>query len=74
MRRAKGDLVSGIFLAESIETGSLFTAVVYLGWKLPLLGRIFDWAARTFLPRRLEALKRHIADEGRNLKRFLEVV
>ena len=63
MRRAKGELVSGIFLAEPIEAGSLFTAVVYFGWSVPLLGRIFDWAVRTFLPHRLEALRRHMAEE-----------
>jgi len=65
--------VGGIFLAEPIETGSLFTAVVYFGWSVPLLGRVFDWVARTFLPHRLEALKRHMAEEGQNLKRLLEI-
>jgi len=72
MRRAKGELVSGIFLAEPIEAGSLFTAVVYFGWSVPLLGRIFDWAVRTFLSHWLEALRRHMAEEGQSLKRILE--
>jgi len=56
-----------------MAAGSLFTAVVYFGWRIPLLGRVFDWAVRTFLPHRLEAIRRHMAEEGRNLKRLLEI-
>jgi len=65
--------VGGIFLAEPMAAGSLFTAVVYFGWRVPLLGRVFDWAVRTFLSRRIEALRRHMAEEGQNLKRLLEI-
>jgi len=46
--------------------------VVYFVWRAPLLGRVLDWTARTFLPHRLEALKRHVAEEGQSLKQILE--
>jgi len=60
--------VGGIFLAEPIEAGSLLTAVVYFAWRVPLLGRVFDWVVQTFLPHRLEVVKRHMAEEGRKEK------
>jgi hypothetical protein len=62
----------GIFIIESRETGTLFTAELHMGTKIPLLGKLVDKIMQMFLSRHLEGLQQHMAEEGQNLKRILE--
>ena len=62
----------GIFIIEPRETGTLFTAELHMGTKIPLLGKLVDRIMRMFLSRHLEGLQQHMAEEGQNLKRILE--
>ena len=62
----------GIFIIEPRETGTMFTAELHMGTKIPLLGKLVDRIMRMFLSRHLEGLQQHMAEEGQNLKRILE--
>ena len=62
----------GIFIIEPRETGTLFTAEMHMGNKLPLLCNLVDGIMRMFFSRHLEGLRQHMAEEGQNLKRILE--
>jgi len=62
----------GIFIIEPRETGTLFTAEMHMGTKIPLLSKVVDGIMRMFLLRHLEGLKQHMAEEGQNLKKILE--
>ena len=62
----------GAFLIKSHGTRVLFTAELYFGWRIPLLGRLLDMGVHVFLKRRLEAMRQHMKEEGQNLKEFLE--
>ena len=64
--------MAGAFIVEPRGANSLFTAETYVGTKAPLLGKLFDKLMWTFLGSRLKAGKRHMAEEGQNLKSILE--
>lgn len=64
--------VGGAFLFKPHEVGSLFTAHVYIGHKIPLFGWMFDKFIQKFGGALLKAVKQHMAEEGQNLKRLLE--
>ena len=49
-----------------------FVADVTLGLETPLLGWIIDWVMQKLMSSRLEAMKQHMAEEGKNLKQWLE--
>lgn len=53
----------GSFIMEGSGKGCLFTAILYFRF-----GRIFS----KFLRARVEAIKKHMREEGENLKRILE--
>jgi hypothetical protein len=62
----------GIFIIEPRETGTLFTAELHMGTRIPLLGKLVDRTMWMFLSLHLEGLQQHMAEEGQNLKRILE--
>ena len=49
-----------------------FTAEICFGTETPVLGNLLDRIVHAFMGRRLEALKQHMVEEGRNLKLILE--
>ncbi len=57
-----------IYIMEPKGDKTLLTTEMHMGTKIPLLGRIVD----KIIKGRAEALKRHLAEEGQNLKRILE--
>ncbi len=65
-------MVSGTFTIEPRDTSVLFTAEICFGANPPVLGTLLDKILRTFMGHRLKALKQHMVEEGRNLKRILE--
>lgn len=62
----------GAFMLEPEGTGTRFTAQLELGWSVPLLGWLLDLVLRRVLATRIAALRLHVREEGRNLKRILE--
>jgi hypothetical protein len=62
----------GAFIMEPHGVNSVFIQNVYLGRKVPLLGVVVDMFIKIFLGRLNEDYKRHIAEEGQNLKRIME--
>jgi hypothetical protein len=65
-------IVRGAFTMEPRHSSVLFTAETYFGTKILLLGELLDRILHIFMDRRLRALKQHMVEEGRNLKRILE--
>ena len=65
-------VVKGAFIVEERGSSVLFTAEICFGTKAPLLGRLLDKVLHIFIGRRLKALKQHMVEEGRNLKKILE--
>jgi hypothetical protein len=70
--RYSGRGFRGEFLLESVKEGTLFTAELEFGLRLPLVGRLLDLVFRRALAGRLSALQVHMREEGANLKRLLE--
>jgi len=64
--------LKGRFEITKSETGSIFTAVIYVGVTTPVIGNLTDWVLGAFLEGRLEDLAKHQAEEGENLKEILE--
>ena len=64
--------IRGAFEIKPKENSLLFIAEICIGSKFPVLGWIFDKIMHHLLSDRLEALKKHMAEEGENLKRLLE--
>lgn len=65
-------LGEGGFATEPLEGGVVFIADLRMGTRLPVLGALADGVLARLFRRRIEALRRHMAEEGRNLKRLLE--
>ena len=63
---------SGAFEAEPIGDKVRFTAELEFGSRIPVIGLFFDWMFGRVFHQRLEAMKRHMVEEGRNLKVILE--
>lgn len=62
----------GEFRVRPADGGSEFTAVIEMGGGLPVLGRLLDGLLHLMLRSRIEALRRHQAEEGANLTALLE--
>ena len=62
----------GAFKVEPKGDRVLFIATLDVGSRAPVLGWLFDTVMRTLFSDRIEALQRHMAEEGENLKRLLE--
>jgi hypothetical protein len=65
-------VASGAFIMEPRNSNTSFTAEIYFGTAIPLLGALLDKILRTFISNRLRDLEEHMVDEGRNLKMILE--
>lgn len=64
--------LGGEFLVDPKNGGTRFTAIITLGYRVPVVGPFIDWILRHVLGDRLEAIRRHQAEEGVNLKLLLE--
>ncbi len=64
--------VEGCLEVEPADSGSRFTATVRLGIRARTLGSLLDFALRKLFGAQIEAIRRHQAQEGANLKRLLE--
>jgi hypothetical protein len=61
----------GAFIMEAHGANSVFIQDVYLGRKAPLIGIVADTFIKIFLGHLNEDYKRHIAEEGQDLKRIM---
>jgi hypothetical protein len=64
--------LAGEFRVEGVEGGSEFTAIIWMGTRVPVLCVIIDGILGRLLRTRIEAIRRHQAEEGVNLKLLLE--
>lgn len=62
----------GSFELEEIATGTKFTAAVEIGIRIPIVAPLLDKLLGLAIPGRLNAIRRHQAEEGENLKILLE--
>lgn len=62
----------GAFEAQESGDGVKFVAELDIGFDVPIIGRLFDFVFTWFLKNRIEAMKQHMTEEGRNLKAILE--
>lgn len=62
----------GAFLLEEANGGTRFTATLGFGVAVPWLGRVADRVLRRIFATRLAAVREHMREEGRHLKRLLE--
>lgn len=65
-------LGAGAFVVEPYGANVLFTAELYFGYNIPLLGWLIDKCVQNFMRQRLEAMRQHMVEEGQNLKKILE--
>jgi hypothetical protein len=64
--------MGGEFRIEPSDGRTRFTAVISMGVRARIIGPLLDRVLRLLLARRLEAIARHQAEEGANLKALLE--
>lgn len=64
--------LGGAFFVEAHGSHARFTADIYLGFVLPLLGATVDGLVRALFRDRIAALQQHMVQEGQNLKRLIE--
>ncbi len=62
----------GAFDAQLIGDTVRFVAELDIGSDAPIIGPLIDMIFSGFFQRRIEAMKQHMAEEGRNLKAILE--
>jgi len=62
----------GAFDIELIADSVRFIAELDIGSDIPIIGQLFDLLFPLVFPRRIEAMRQHMAEEGRNLKAILE--
>jgi hypothetical protein len=63
---------NGAFEAQESGDGVRFVAELDIGSDTPILGRLFDFIFPWLFKNRIEAMKQHMVEEGRNLKTILE--
>ena len=63
---------AGAFIIAPEGDGTRFTAELSFGTRTPIVGRALDAVASFVLRSRLEAFRKHMHEEGENLKRLLE--
>lgn len=63
---------NGAFEAQESGDGVRFVAELDIGSDAPIVGRLFDFILLWLFKNRIEAMKQHMAEEGRNLKTILE--
>jgi hypothetical protein len=62
----------GAFEVQATREGVWFMAELDIGSEIPVIGHLFDLIFQRFFKGRIEAMQRHMAEEGRNLKAILE--
>ena len=62
----------GAFEVESMDDHVRFIAELDIGSDIPIIGRLFDRIFSSFFMERIEAMKKHMVEEGHNLKEILE--
>jgi len=62
----------GAFETVPIGNKVRFTAELDFGSKIPVIGQLFDWIFLGIFNQRINAMKQHMAEEGKNLKAILE--
>ena len=62
----------GVFVMEPGGATTLFTAEMYMGSNMPVLGKIMDIIILKLLSRQLKGIRQHMVEEGQNLKKILE--
>ncbi|MFC1618328.1 hypothetical protein ACFL45_00110 [Candidatus Neomarinimicrobiota bacterium] len=62
----------GAFEARENDATVSFIAELDMGSDMPIIGRLFDFILPLFFNRRIEAMRRHMVEEGQNLKAILE--
>lgn len=63
---------SGEFDVRAADGGTEFTAIIRIGIRIPVVGRLVDGLLYLVLGDRIEAIRRHQAEEGANLKALFE--
>ncbi len=67
-----GGIGGGAFEVKAAANGVDFVAQVWMGSHIPVLGTFIDSVMRHLFAGRLDALRKHMAEEGHNLKQQLE--
>jgi hypothetical protein len=62
----------GAFEAKESGDGVRFVAELDIGSEAPIIGRLFDFIFPKLFKNRIEAMRQHMAEEGKNLKTILE--
>jgi hypothetical protein len=62
----------GAFEVRPVGDEAEFIAELYFGIEHPVLGALLDGLLERLLSRQIEGIRRHVAEEGENLKRLLE--
>lgn len=70
--RYRGRGFRGAFELDPTNGGTSFTARLAFGWRLPLVDAVINGLLRRMLAARLLAIRRHMEEEDRNLKRLME--
>ena len=63
--------VRGGFRLRPTERGTEFVAEIFLGWSIPILGALSDAVLNVFFSDHIEAIRRHMRDEGIHLRALL---
>jgi hypothetical protein len=63
----------GVFAIEpENDRSSIFTAELNFGTSIPVISILVDLFMKTFLSQPLEGIKKHMVEEGVNLKKMVE--
>jgi hypothetical protein len=62
----------GAFEAQENGDAVKFVAELDIGTDAPIIGSLFDFIFPWLFNNRIESMKQHMAEEGRNLKAILE--
>ena len=62
----------GAFEVQIIGDSIRFIAELDIGSEVPVIGQLFDLIFPRLFQGRIEAMRQHMAEEGRNLKTILE--
>lgn len=63
--------VRGRFRMRPAERGTELVAELDFGWRIPLVGGAIDAIVRWLVGRRLDGLRRHMKQEGDNLRKLM---
>ncbi|KPK04255.1 MAG: hypothetical protein AMJ56_17785 [Anaerolineae bacterium SG8_19] len=62
----------GAFEAQANDDTVTFVAELDIGSDAPIVGRFVDFIISRLFNQRIESMRQHMAEEGRNLKTILE--